>query len=252
MRGTDAIRCAGTLACWLAACLAGATASAQAAGAGAASPPDAAEPPAADAGPRLRKERRLLPADPDLLRAWRAYGEGEHAAARSAYLAALAHDAGNVQAWNGLALLALQGGNHAAALECYRRAAAADPKNPAALAGLALLEARPAADAALRLKQLLAEQPRAAALHFALGNIYADQAQWGEAERAYFAALDLEGDNPDYLFNLAVSLDHLRQPHAALRHYRAALVAAGGKPTAFAPADAERRIAELSALVDRP
>jgi tetratricopeptide (TPR) repeat protein len=62
-----------------------------------------------------------------------------------------------------------------------------------------------------RLKTLLAGQPDSPALHFALGNLYARQGRWSEAQQAYFQAYALEPDNADYLFNVAVSLDHLRQ-----------------------------------------
>ncbi|MBL8482741.1 MAG: tetratricopeptide repeat protein [Rhodocyclaceae bacterium] len=202
--------------------------------------------------PRVRSKRQARQADPDLLRAWRAYGEGQLTAARAAYAAVLARDAHNVQAWNGLALVALRAGEHALALECYRRAAAADPKDAQAQAALALMEPRPAPDSLLRLKQQLAEQPRAAALHFALGALYADQAQWSEAQSAFFAAAGLDAGNPDYLYNLAVSLDQLRQSAPALRHYRAALAAARSRPAAFDIDKAQRRAAQLATDPEQP
>jgi hypothetical protein len=52
-------------------------------------------------------------------------------------------------------------------------------------------------------------------------------------------------DNPDYLFNLAVSLDQIRQPKLAAQHYRLALEAAQLRPAAF---DRERVRARLEQL----
>jgi uncharacterized protein HemY len=62
-----------------------------------------------------------------------------------------------------------------------------------------------------------------AALFFALGNLYARQGRWSEAQQAYFQAYALEPDNADHLFNVAVSLDHLRQKKLAAQYYRMAL-----------------------------
>ena len=87
--------------------------------------------------------------------------------------------------------------------------------------------------------------PDTSELHFALGNLYARQNRWPEAQQVYFNAVAAEGDNPDYLFNLAVSLDHLRQPRLAGQHYRLALEAAGRRPAAFDRAGVEKRLAEL-------
>ena len=75
-----------------------------------------------------------------------------------------------------------------------------------------------------RLKTLLASQPESGSLNFALGNLYSRQGRWSEAQQVYFNAVAADADNPDYLFNLAVSLDHLRQPRLAAHRAR------GGEP----------------------
>ena len=77
-----------------------------------------------------------------------------------------------------------------------------------------------------RLKTALASQPDSSALHFALGNLYARQLRWSEAQQAYFLAYSGEPDNADFIFNLAVSLDHLHQNKLAAQYYRMALSAA--------------------------
>jgi hypothetical protein len=54
-------------------------------------------------------------------------------------------------------------------------------------------------------------------------------------------------DNPDYHFNLAVSLDALGQTAPAAQYYRAALTAAEVLPHAFDKAVAGQRLAVLRA-----
>ena len=58
-------------------------------------------------------------------------------------------------------------------------------------------------------------------------------------------AVAADGDNPDYLFNLAVSLDHLRQPRLAAQHYRLALEASTKRPAAFERDQVRKRLGEL-------
>jgi len=70
---------------------------------------------------------------------------------------------------------------------------------------------------------LLRQQPQAAHLHFALGNLYAAQQRWPLAQQQYFEAFRLSPDNPDYAFNLAVALDRLGEEREALAFYRKAL-----------------------------
>src|SRR3989442_12340953 len=70
-----------------------------------------------------------------------------------------------------------------------------------------------------RVKTLLAADPSAHALNFALGNQLAQQNRWAEAQQEYFKAYTPEPDNADFANNVAVSLDHLRQPRPALANY---------------------------------
>ena len=86
-----------------------------------------------------------------------------------------------------------------------------------------------------------------ALLRFALGSHYAAQHRWGEAQSAFFEAYRLEPTGADILFNLAVSLDHMKQSRLAADFYRRAVEAAQSQPTQFDPAPVRRRIAELAA-----
>ena len=52
---------------------------------------------------------------------------------------------------------------------------------------------------------------------------WARQSAWPAAQAAYFQAYNLQPDNPDYAYNLAIGLEHLEQPKLALTYYRKAL-----------------------------
>ena len=97
-----------------------------------------------------------------------------------------------------------------------------------------------------RLKNLIASQPEAPHLHFSLGNQYARQSRWPEAQAAYFKAYSAEPENADYAFNLAVSLDQLQQRKPALDYYQRALELATRHPANFNRAQTQARIQDLS------
>ena len=82
-------------------------------------------------------------------------------------------------------------------------------------------------------------------MHFTLGNLYASQRHWQQAQAAYYEAHRLDPGSGDIAYNLAVSLDHLGQSRVAAGFYRRALEAARGRAAQFDPAAAARRIAEI-------
>jgi len=96
-----------------------------------------------------------------------------------------------------------------------------------------------------RVKSMLADNPGAHVLNFTLGNQFAQQGRWAEAQAEYFRAFAAEPDNPDFAYNLAVSLDHLRQPRLALDYYKRALALAKGRSPSFDVVAAESRAAQL-------
>ncbi len=167
-------------------------------------------------------------------------------AARHDYELALKSDPNNVDTLLALASIAQRQGRSADAARYQQRAIDADPRDPDAQA--AVLGAASGGDPIAnesRLKTLLASQPESGSLNFALGNLYSRQGRWSEAQQAYFNAVAADADNPDYLFNLAVSLDHLRQPKVAAQHYRLALEATQRRPAGFDRERARLRLAEL-------
>jgi uncharacterized protein HemY len=93
----------------------------------------------------------------------------------------------------------------------------------------------------------LFENPEQPSLYFTLGRLYATQARWAEAQQAFFDAYRLDSANPDYAYNLAVSLDRLEQVQSALDYYNVALGLATGTPAGFDPSAVTERIQTLEA-----
>jgi Flp pilus assembly protein TadD len=193
--------------------------------------------------------RRKVEADtitPALLDAWQAYQRGDYVTAAQGYRQVLGKDAHNRDALLGLAATAQQQGQDEAAQGYYRQMLVLDPRDPDAHAALSVYMAGDAGDSESRLKRLLAEQPRSGALHFALGNLYAEQSNWGDAQHHYFNAYTLEPSNAQFAFNLAVSLDHLGQRKLAAQHYQLALQLDVSGNSGFDHAQAQQRLNELT------
>lgn len=195
--------------------------------------------------PRLR--RVTVPREhinPAVARGYDAYVAGDMASAKRHYEDALRGDPHALDALNGMAAIALRAGRRDVAETYLMRALEADPRDGYALSALAALKGQSDPQAAeSRLKGLISAAPDSPAAHFGLGNLYARDGRWAEAQQAYFRAFSSEPDNPDYQFNLAVSLDHLRQSRLALQYYQRALTAT--RPGAFDREQAAARIRDL-------
>ena len=81
---------------------------------------------------------------------------------------------------------------------------------------------------------------------FALGNLYAQQGRWPEAQQTYFRAYTAAPDNADYAYNLAIGLDRLNQGKLALTYYQRALALGQDKPAGFDRTALRQRMHELS------
>jgi tetratricopeptide (TPR) repeat protein len=184
---------------------------------------------------------------PKVESAYAAYLSGNLAAARADYQEALRDEASNRDALLGLAALDVRAERYEPAEAVYLRLLAADPNDAHAQAGLLALRASrldPLATES-RVRNLLAADPGANVLHFTLGNQLAQQSRWAEAQQEYFKAFAAEPDNADFAFNLAVSLDHLRQSKLALDYYHRAIALAEKRAASFDLAAARVRAAKL-------
>lgn len=183
---------------------------------------------------------------------YQAYLAGDDAAAGRHYRQAAQVEPRNVDAWLGLGAVALRLGKDEEASACYMRVLELEPRNAAAQTGLISLTAQ--ADPTLgesRLKSLLAQQPEAAFLHSALGNLYAEQGQWPSAQQAYFQAYRFESSNAEYAFNLAVSLDQMGKADLALTHYQRALELLPRQGGGVDRAQLEARIGQLRQALNK-
>jgi tetratricopeptide (TPR) repeat protein len=185
--------------------------------------------------------------DPQVEQAYDAFQRGDLGVARDQYQRALRQDPLNRDALLGLAAIDIRNRDFELAEARYIRLLETDPRDAHAMAGLIALRGNiDPVQSESRLKSLIAQQPEAAQLHFILGNQFAARSRWPDAQAAYFKAYSLDPENPDYAFNLAVSLDQLRQPRPALEYYRKAVILAATKASGFDKARANARISELT------
>jgi len=177
--------------------------------------------------------------------AYQALNQGDLAGARQQYESVLQQDGNNRDALLGLASIASREQQPAQAASHYLRLLELDPRDGAAIAGLVGLRQGDPAQNEIRLKGILANNPDAAPVHFALGNLYAQQGRWQDAQQAYFQAYSGAPTNPDYAYNLAIGLDRLNQGKLAQTYYQRALTLAQDTAAAFDRAALRKRLQEL-------
>lgn len=195
----------------------------------------------------IRRNDVMIVVHPATEAGYAALASGNLGTARQQYQEALKSDQRNRDAILGLAVTALREGHAEEAARRYQQLLELDPRDADANAGLALL--RGVADPVTyesRLRILIEERGDNAALHHALGSLLARQNRWGEAQEAFFRAVTLAPRAADYLFNLAVALDHLGQYAQARSYYRKALEQTSGAGT-FNRESAQARLATIEA-----
>ena len=208
----------------------------------------AAAPQSAPA--QLGRDITITPAsvqsDPVLESAYQAYNAGDLARARDDYRQVLRSNPDNRDALLGLAAVETQARHYDAADRYYTRLLELDPRDAHAQAGLIGLRGQvdPLA-AESRLKNMIAAQPEASFLHFTLGNQFAAQERWAEAQQAYFNAYAGDNENPDFAYNLAIGLDRMHQTKPALEYYRRALALAQSRPASFDKTQVSKRELQL-------
>lgn len=206
-------------------------------------------PPSANQNPIKVTPGGVTPTiNPVLTQAYGAYASGNYRRALDLYRRVAQAEPLNTDALLGLAAAAAQTGNEKEAARSYGRVLNIDPQNALAQAGLINLMGRSDPDAAeARLKLLLARKP-SAFVYFALGNVYAGEGRWADAQEAYFHAYHRQPDNADYAYNVAVGLEHLGRSQQALHFYRRAVELAGqGGHVHFNVAAAQTQISRLAA-----
>ena len=201
----------------------------------------------ATAGSSLQLTSSNQPNKKDLLlvEAYQAYEQGDMIAAKKQYEQVLSLDQTSRDAILGRAAIHVQDNEFPQAIRRYQQLLEANPKDSMAMTSLiSVANIEPQAGES-QLKKLLREQPETAYLHFALGNIYSAQSRWQEAQKAYFDALQYNPAEPNYAYNMAVSLEHMGKPSAAIGFYQKALQRAGSGLATF---DSQRVIARIEVL----
>ena len=182
---------------------------------------------------------------PGVQQGYQALNGGQLDTARQQYETVLQQDPTNRDALLGLAAVALRENQGAQAASLYVRLLEINPDDGEALAGLIGLRQGDVVQSEAKLKAILARSPDSGPVLFALGNVYAKQRRWSEAQQQFFRAYSAVPGNPDYAFNLAVGLDRLNQPTLAATYYQQALALARTAPAAFDQAAVLARLREL-------
>lgn len=161
--------------------------------------------------------------NPTLTAAYQSFLSGDVGSAQTEYQRVLQQDSNNRDALLGLAAIAANRGQTDRAGSFYTRVLELNPADADAAAGLASIRSGDASQTESGLKKILAQNPESGSVLFALGNVYAQQSRWSEAQQAYFRAFGVTPTSADYAFNLAVSLDKLSQGRLALEYYQRSL-----------------------------
>jgi tetratricopeptide (TPR) repeat protein len=201
-------------------------------------------------GIQIRKGSSEAQIHPALSNAYQAFLAGDSAKAEQQYQIVLSQEANNRDALIGLAAIALNQRNAEKAGAYYGKLLELDPNDPDAIAGLTSLQQGDPVQSESRLKKALNQHPNAGAILFALGNLYAQQTRWSDAQQSYFRAYTTQTSNADYAYNLAISLDRLNQIKLAKEYYQRALDAGQSGPGNFNRSSVQKRIAELDKAVN--
>ena len=158
-----------------------------------------------------------------LKEAYQAYQRGDDETALQKYNQVLELDADNRNALLARAAIAVQNGDSRSAIEDYQSILLRNPKDSLAMSSLIAVANITPEKSESQLKLMIREEPDSPYLNFALANIYGGQNRWQEAQGLYFKALERNPDDPNYAYNLAVSLEHISKPKVAIPYYERAL-----------------------------
>ena len=181
--------------------------------------------------------------------AYALYAAGNYNEAEVEYRKVLNKLPENRDALLGIAAIAYRKGNIQNAFENYLKVIKFYPRDITARTALITMQGGtdPVKSESL-IKSMIQEEPDAAFLYFTLGNVFAQQSRWADAQQAFFEAYRKQSTNPDYAYNLAVSLDQIGQTRSALDYYHKALELADVSQVNFNSASVMTRINTLAAI----
>ncbi|MFZ6758770.1 tetratricopeptide repeat protein [Undibacterium sp. Ji50W] len=188
--------------------------------------------------------------NPTLDSAYQAYITGNSALAKQEYNKVILHEPNNRDALLGLAAIALNQRQAEQAGFFYGKILDLNPGDPDAIAGLTSLQQGDPVQSESRLKKALSQNPQSGAILFALGNLYANQSRWSDAQQTFFRAYVSTPNSADYAFNLAISLDRLNQVKLAIEYYQRALKLVENSAGNFNRNDVKQRIKDLENIAE--
>jgi len=172
---------------------------------------------------QISSKSRITETDRWLREAYAAYQRGDDEVALAKYNAVLEVDPNNRNALLARAAINVQNNRIAEAMRDYRTLLIANPKDSLAMTSLIAIANYSPEQTETQLKLMIRDEPDSPYLNFALGNIFGAQNRWQEAQGRYFTALENNPDDPNYAYNLAVSLEHIARPKVAIAYYERAL-----------------------------
>jgi tetratricopeptide (TPR) repeat protein len=172
---------------------------------------------------QIKTSSQYRQADILLREAYAAYRSGDSQLAMERYNQVLKVDPGNRNALLARAAINIQNGNIDAAIRDYQTLLLANPKDSLAMSSLLGVGSYSPRETESQLKLMIRDDPDSPYLNFALANAYGAQHRWQEAQGYYFKALQNNPQDPNYAYNLAVSLEHISEPRSAITYYRRAL-----------------------------
>jgi tetratricopeptide (TPR) repeat protein len=199
---------------------------------------------------KISKKTAPLKQNAMISEAFKAYKAGQFESAERLYQNALQDAPENRDIHLGLAAIAINQGDSESAYGHYLKLLDMNPGDAFALSSLIALSKNsdPIKDESV-IKTLLHKEGKLPYLYFALGNIYAKQDRWAEAQQAFFDAYSLDSTNPDYVLNLAISLDKIGQYATALDFYNVAIELSQHSAAKFNWSSVNDRIQVLNQVV---
>jgi tetratricopeptide (TPR) repeat protein len=172
---------------------------------------------------QISSTKRKVEKDVLLQDAYQAYQSGNDELAMVKYNQVLDIDPKNRNALLARAAINVQNDNSRAALEDYQTILIENPNDSLAMTSMIAVARVTPREAESRLKLMIRDDPESPHLNFALANVYGAQKRWPEAQSLYFKALENNPGDPNYAYNLAVSLEHIAKPGVAVSYYQRAL-----------------------------
>ncbi|MCH8106293.1 MAG: tetratricopeptide repeat protein, partial [Proteobacteria bacterium] len=177
-----------------------------------------------------------------------AYQRGDDKTALQKYGEVLEVDPGNRNALLARAAINIQNNKVEAAIRDYQKLLLANPKDSLAMASLMAVAKYSPKEAESQLKLMIRDEPDSPYLHFALANVFGAQDRWIEAQGLYFTALANNPNDPNYAYNLAVSLEHIEKPEVAIAYYERALANITNGLATFNKDVVDQRLEQLKQL----